>query len=149
MGVDADKLRLARHAEWLASDRPMNANSWMVAERPLTIEELKQVYASCKAVREQRQAMADVAAAELAAATAGVKLEARHLTFNFPRDGRGNLLSAELDFVSQASAFYGATNDEIAMALWPNTTEATLDSARDRVRQMKTTLRKLRVVVGD
>lgn len=111
--------------------------------------DLSAVYESCKLVREQRQSMADVAAAELAALKAGVRLEARHLTFNFPRDGRGNLISPELDFVSQASAFYGATNEQIVMVLWPNTTEATMDSALDRVRQMKTTLRRLRVVVGD
>lgn len=144
--LSPEEQRLARHVKWLESDgRHMNANSWMVAERPLTVEELRRVYEGCKTVQRQRQAMADVAEAEARAAREGVPFDVWHQTFNFPRDKRGNLISAELLFVSEASAFLGATNEEIAAVLSPL---AKRDKALQNVRDKKRELRQLNIIVG-
>ncbi len=134
----------------------MRADGITIVERPRLndaerMAAFAELYENIKAVRAQREAYAVLAKAQhVASQTPGVKLESWHQTFNFWRDKRsGDLLSAELEFVSQASAFHGACDIDIALTLWPedNSGDA-LRLATDNVRQMKTTLRKRQIVVG-
>ncbi len=128
----------------------LRADGVQIVERPPV--DLKQLRVDIGKVREQRQVFAEQARLDLRKHAAGIKLESWSQAINFQRDGRGNLLSADLEFVSVASAFHGATDDEIAAVLSPwafvsIASESQRATALASVRQMKTKLRALRVVV--
>lgn len=131
----------------------MRADGITIVDRPVLSDAERmaafvEMYENIKTVRSQREAYAKLASAERAVTQAGGIVEHWHQTLNFYRDKRGNLLSAELEFVSQASAFHGASNDEIVATLWPEShNERGIESALDRVRQMKAELRKRNIVV--
>lgn len=118
--------------------------------------DLRALYESIKKTRELRQQYAARAAADAALVASGQRLGKELgeivLTFPFVRDKRGNLLSAELEFVSIASAFHGASDDEIAEVLSPwayvaIATPAQRKTALASVRKAREKLRRLHVVV--
>lgn len=108
--------------------------------------DLAEVYRSIRAAHAQRDAIARLAEAELAVVKTGVALPIRHFTFNFWRDKRGRLLSPEDEFVSVASAFYAATNTQIAAVLWPSRTIT--DQDLNTVEQKRRKLHRNRILVA-
>lgn len=120
---------------------------------------LRQLYLDAIANQHLREANAKIAAAQtvaiergLAAGDAGWASLRRIVTMNWWRDKKGsNLLSPELEFVSKASAFYGATDLEIAETLEPAIKTGTIgeiDRALDSVQKQRKTLHLRRVVVS-
>lgn len=65
------------------------------------------------------------------------------------RDGNGNILSAEHDFISRATQFFDVTDEDLARVLRPNAeaNEAQWEAAKTWVRQKKTELRKRKIFV--
>jgi len=129
------------------------------ARPPIGMHGLRALYEGCKRTRELRQAIADLAGAQSAARIAWQKVRALggpqlgpepqvFAQVNHWRDKHGQLLSAELEFVSQASAWHRASDVEIAETLWPDDTKGeALEMALANVRQMKSELRRRNILV--